>query len=282
MPESIVAYVPVIHQGYLRFFDQYPAADIFILDRELTKNYEPLQKDIRALEPEQIIRSLQPLLPDRHISLATAETVVQLNHAAQKIILPAEDISEQVAGEYFPAAETTFTSIFLRWDRKRTTAEALPKPDAKISQPKFVSQYMNQAVALSQTSADWWRQVGAVLVKDGAVILEAVNRHLPNQQETYMVGDPRANFHKGEKIELSTAMHAEAGLIAQAAQRGLALAGTQLYVTTFPCPVCARLVAESGIQEVFFAEGYAMLDGEEILKNKEIKLTKLESDLSLA
>lgn len=272
MPKVIVAYMPVVHQGYLRFFAEQAEATIYILDRELTQTYEPLQKDIRALEPSQIVASLQALLPGRSIEIATRQTLAELNQSDQDISLPDEDISHQIATEFLSQAKTSFSSIFLRWDKNRATFQTEPQPTATITQNEF----MSQALTNSQKSADWWRQVGGVIVKDGKVILEAHNHHLPHQQQPYIVGDPRASFHKGENIELSTAIHAEANLIAQAAQQGLAVSGASLYVTTFPCPVCAKLVAESGIKELYYADGYAMLDGEEILKSRGVKLTKLD------
>ena len=39
-----------------------------------------------------------------------------------------------------------------------------------------------------------------------------------------------------------------------------------MYVTDFPCPPCARLIAAAGISRLYFRDGYAVLDGEEILR----------------
>ena len=64
-----------------------------------------------------------------------------------------------------------------------------------------------------------------------------------------MFGDPRSNFDAGKNIELSKFIHAEASLIAQAAKQGAKLEGASIYVTTFPCPVCARLVATAGLRK---------------------------------
>jgi dCMP deaminase len=55
-------------------------------------------------------------------------------------------------------------------------------------------------------------------------------------------------------------------LVARAAQQGRSLAGADLYVSTFPCPGCARLVAEAGFRRCFFAGPYAVLDGEDVLR----------------
>ena len=68
------------------------------------------------------------------------------------------------------------------------------------------------------------------------------------------------------RSDLSTALHAEAAIIAAAARRGVSLAGADLYVTTFPCPACARLIAEAGLRRCFFAGPYSVLDGEGVLR----------------
>src|SRR6185369_15532026 len=111
----------------------------------------------------------------------------------------------------------------------------------------------------AQKSSDMWRQVGAAIVKGKKIVLTAYNKHLPSDHTPYTNGDPRNNFHKGDHIEISSAIHAEAGLIAEAAKRGLKLKGLDMYATTFPCPPCAKLIAGSGIKTLYFAEGYAML-----------------------
>jgi dCMP deaminase len=124
-------------------------------------------------------------------------------------------------------------------------------------------------------SSDWWRHVGAVLVKDEKIILSTFNTHVPSEQMPYVNGDPRSNFSKGVHLELSTAIHAEARLIAQAAKEGVSLDGASLYVTTFPCPPCAKLVAYAGIKKLYFDEGYGVLDGEQILKQQGVEIVQV-------
>jgi dCMP deaminase len=66
-------------------------------------------------------------------------------------------------------------------------------------------------------------------------------------------------------LELSTATHAEARLIAQAAREGTSTKSAVMYVTDFPCPPCAKLIAAAGIAKLYFRTGYAVLDGEDVL-----------------
>ena len=39
-----------------------------------------------------------------------------------------------------------------------------------------------------------------------------------------------------------------------------------LYVTDFPCPPCAKLIAAAGVVRLYFRTGYAVLDGEQVLE----------------
>jgi dCMP deaminase len=49
-----------------------------------------------------------------------------------------------------------------------------------------------------------------------------------------------------------------------------------LYVTVFPCPPCAKLIAYSGIKNVYCGGGYGVLDGEDILKSRGVKVFFVE------
>jgi dCMP deaminase len=131
---------------------------------------------------------------------------------------------------------------------------------------------MSRATEAGARSPDWWRQVGAVAVRDGEILDVAHNEHRPTAYTPYVDGDPRNDFQRGVRTDLSTAIHAEALLVARAAATGRSLAGADLYVSTFPCPPCARLIAESGFRRVYFAGPYAVLDGDAILRSAGVDL----------
>ena len=57
-------------------------------------------------------------------------------------------------------------------------------------------------------------------------------------------------------IEFGRAVHAEMAAITDAARRGVNLAGTVLYTTTFPCHNCARHIIATGIRRVVYIEPY--------------------------
>ena len=61
-------------------------------------------------------------------------------------------------------------------------------------------------------------------------------------------------------------------MVAQAARAGRPLNGADLYVTTFPCPACARLIAESGLRRCYFTGPYSVLDGDKVLHAAGVEL----------
>ena len=72
--------------------------------------------------------------------------------------------------------------------------------------------------------------------------------------------------------QLGDVCGAEAQLVAAAAKQGISLEGASMYVTTFPCPPCAKLVAYSGIKKLYYADGYGVLDGERVLKSQGVEI----------
>jgi dCMP deaminase len=273
MSQIIIAYIPVLHQGYVQFLQKYPEAILYLLDRSLTDQWRPLQKDIRALSPQQIKISVEALELAKEVRIVDLSDLNQIGDS--EIIMPDEEIMHELAAKFLSAKKIKFDSAFLRWDAKKSSTEQAVLADGEVTGDEFHRQFMVQAQELATKSADWWRQIGAIIVKDGQILFEGYNHHVPSDQQPYIDGDPRADFHQGDHIELSTAFHAEASLISQAAREGISLAGASMYVTTFPCPNCAKLIAYSGIKEIYFKEGYAMLDGETILKSQGIKIIRI-------
>ena len=70
----------------------------------------------------------------------------------------------------------------------------------------------------------------------------------------------------GSKVIWKKCFTGGAGSCGELAKRGIALEGASIYVTTFPCPVCAKSVALSGIKKVYYSKGYSLLDAEDILR----------------
>ncbi|OGL31181.1 hypothetical protein A3F37_02315 [Candidatus Saccharibacteria bacterium RIFCSPHIGHO2_12_FULL_41_12] len=277
MPKKIiVAYLPVLHSGYINFFKQNPdCSTLYIIGPDIIDNYRPIQKDVRALTPEIAKEAISSLNLFDEIKIVDTDDIKKLNDTSTAIVMPDEDICQELAQKYLDRANVTFSPSFLRWDRARSNAQDPIIADLEISEDKLDKEILNKAYTEAIKSSDIWRRVGALIAKNGRITASAHNQATPNEHSSVIMGDPRNNYNKGVGIEQSIFIHAESKLIAQAAKMGVSLNGTDMYVTTFPCPVCAKLIAFSGISRLFFAEGYGMLDGAETLKIHGVKLIKV-------
>lgn len=272
MNKFVVSYVPVLHEGYLRLFKKYKDAKLLIFGKEVIKEFTHLSKEIREVDPSLMMRAIESLKVVKEVSVAKVSDLKKLNSKECLVVLPDEDVTREVYEKYFPDAKVKFDPIFLRWDKHKSMEDQPVKADQNISKEEFDQTVIKTLQKEAERSSDWWRRVGAAIVKEGKIILSARNKHVPSDHSPYAEGDPRNNFHKGQEIALSTALHSEAGLIAEAAKKGISLNGASMYVTTFPCPPCAKQIAFSGIKKLYYAGGYSILNQERILKSQGVKI----------
>ncbi len=271
----IVCYVPVIHQGYIDFFAQYPEADIYLLGTPvLASRFDYLCKDIRALQPANVAALLKGM--GRSATEVTDASQVKQVLQTESAIMPDDDISHALAEE-FGARRVVFEPVFLRWDRKATDTNQEVRPDRTVSLTAADDPLISALYSEAGKSTNWWRNVGAAVVENGQVISLAHNGSVPTEYSSVLDGDPRILAQRGAAIDTSIDIHAESRLIGEAAAQGIKLSGKAMYVTTFPCPTCAKLIAASGIRQCYFVEGYASLDGQSILRANNVEIIKIET-----
>ncbi len=266
--------MPVIHRGYHDLVTTLSSASVLVLGDSFAEQFRVMRKEIRALSPTAAAMYLHAACPGREVALVERD---QLPGVITEGILhlPEEDLLRELVDTYDlkrRVQHLQWHPTFLRWDRPWSSAELPPSYEGSITSDEHAQLLQRLALEQAQRSSDWWRQVGALAVRDGRVVLGAHNQHLPSAYSPYIDGDPRNNFSRGVAMEATTALHAEAGLIAQAAREGISLQGADLHVSTFPCPACARLVAAAGFTRCYFTHGYSVLAGDHVLRSAGVEV----------
>ncbi len=272
---TLVAYVPVMHEGYRRFFEGHRGDRLFLVGEEFVEEVPVYRKDIRRLPAAFMQRFCESLNLFSSVEILTKENVAELDGA--ELVLPDEEPLHILAEQYLSGSHHTFENVFLMWDKRNALAERPQDAAERVTADEMHRRLLSNAETEAEKSVDMWRRVGAVLARDRNVLLAAHNQHLPSDHTLSENGDPRNGFHKGEFLEMSSSIHAEAAVIAEAAKRGISTDGADMYVTVFPCPPCAKLIAQSGIKNLYCGGGYGVLDGEEILKAAGVKIFFVET-----
>lgn len=93
-------------------------------------------------------------------------------------------------------------------------------------------------------------KVGAVFVRDNRILATGYNGSLPGRAHCLDAG---CLVYKDNCIRT---VHAETNAICQAAQHGVSLEDSWLYVTHLPCINCYRIVLAAGCSRVHYSEWY--------------------------
>lgn len=276
MKRALVLYVPVLHEGYIKLFEKYrgKADALYILGEDIIADFFPLHKEIRALDPEmakKLISTLNvfPAVLILDKKMAGADERGGLKEA--EIVTATDELCRKIVEKYFQKNRVIYEPAFLRWDEKNVKNSTDIKYD-RISEDLFDREMCAAAANEAEQSSDWWRHIGAVAVKSGKIIFKAHNHHVPSEHMPYIQGDPRDVIEAGTLNLVYSSLHAEQTIVAEAAQKGISLEGMSIYLNVFPCPLCAKLMAYSGIKKCFFKTGSAWLDAESVLRAQGVEI----------
>ncbi|MCH5178992.1 MAG: dCMP deaminase family protein [Prevotellaceae bacterium] len=129
-------------------------------------------------------------------------------------------------------------------------------------QEQLDCRYLRMARIWAENSYCKRRQVGALLVKDGAIISDGFNG-TPSGFENVCEDD--------NNVSKPYVLHAEANAITKIARSSQNSDGATLYVTASPCIDCAKLIIQCGIKRVVYGENYRLDDGIRLLQRAGIE-----------
>ena len=127
-----------------------------------------------------------------------------------------------------------------------------------MTRPSNDEYFMKMAYLASERSTCLRRKVGAVIVIDKRVLTTGYNgapKGLPHCEETGCLRE-QMNVPSGQRHELCRGVHAEQNAIIQAAVFGVSVKDAAIYITNYPCSVCAKMILNAGISEIIYDEEY--------------------------
>ena len=170
--------------------------------------------------------------------------------------------------------------------------------------PKIINAHMQVAEIYAKLSTARRLQVGSIIVKDDRIISIGYNGMPAGwdnncEDKDYMSSDAGGWLNPDEieerwpyceqqlpkdsnvwrRYALKTkpeVLHAESNAIAKLAKSNNSGLGAVMFVTHSPCMECSKLIFQSGIRRVFYAEDYRDNAGIEFLKKSGVEVKKID------
>lgn len=133
-------------------------------------------------------------------------------------------------------------------------------------QLKYDQAYMRMAFEWAKLSYCERKQVGALIVKDRMIISDGFNG-TPTGFENCCEDDGNTKWY---------VLHAEANAILKVASSTQSCKDSTLYITLSPCKECSKLIHQSGIKRVVYANQYKDVSGVDFLEKAGVEIEYLK------
>ncbi len=147
--------------------------------------------------------------------------------------------------------------------------------------PSWDEYFMAIARQVASRSTCLRRRVGCLIVLEKRIVTTGYNGAPMGLAHCLQTGclREREGVPSGERHELCRGLHAEQNALLQAAYHGVSVRGGTLYCTHRPCVLCTKMLINSGIVRVFFAEGYEDRLAEVMAKEAGLKMVHFPNTL---
>ena len=142
--------------------------------------------------------------------------------------------------------------------------------------PGWDEYFMNIAEDVSLRST-CRRHVGAVITVDNVIVSTGYNgspKGLKHCSEQGGCMRELNNIPSGTRQEFCRAVHAEQNAIIQAAVHGTKIQGGTIYVNTYPCSICARMIINAEIKRIVYDSDYSDQLAKELLDESNIEVVR--------
>jgi dCMP deaminase len=137
--------------------------------------------------------------------------------------------------------------------------------------PKYQTAHMRAAHLYAELSTARRLKVGALIVKDDRIISIGYNG-MPSGWDNNCEHEQE----DGNIVTKPEVLHAETNAIAKLARSTESGLDADLFVTHSPCLDCAKLIYQSGIRRVYYANAYRDDRGISFLKASNVEVIKLD------
>ncbi len=143
--------------------------------------------------------------------------------------------------------------------------------------PTWDEYFLEIANVAKKRSTCLRRQVGAVIVRENRILSTGYNGVPTGIKHCDEVGCLRdkLNIPSGERHELCRGSHAEQNAIVNAANFGISLKDSTIYINTQPCILCTKMIINAGILRVVYEEGYPDELSLSMIEESGIELVKM-------
>ncbi len=137
-----------------------------------------------------------------------------------------------------------------------------------LKQEVLDKRYLRMASIWAENSYCQRRRVGALIVKNQAIISDGYNGTPAGFENVCEDADGHPKPY---------VLHAEANAITKLARSNNSGQDATLYITASPCIECAKLIIQTGIRRVVFNELYRLSDGIDLLHRAGVECVHIEN-----
>ena len=138
--------------------------------------------------------------------------------------------------------------------------------------------YLDMARKWSSMSKAKRKKVGCLIVKGTQIISDGYNgtpSGFDNECEQF---HPLEDYSSNEMITKREVLHSESNALMKLARSHNSSEGATMYSTCSPCFDCAKLIVQSAITRVVYAEQYRDIYGIHLLEKANIKIEQINYD----
>ena len=149
----------------------------------------------------------------------------------------------------------------------------------KDDRPTWDEYFSEIASVVAKRSNCVSRKVGAVITVDNQIVSTGYNGAPKGLHHCVDAGGCLRKLNKiesGTRQEVCRAAHAEQNAIISAAVKGVSIKGGTIYMNTYPCSICTRMIINAELKKIVYDSDYNDPLSKEMLDESGIKVLRLK------